>query len=192
MKKMLTRFAAACVFAAVSASTIAADTFVIDNHDNGMHAFVQFRVKHLGYSWLYGNFKNFDGEFVYDAADDSKNTVNVTVDMSSLDTLHTERDKHLRSDEFLDVKKFPESTFVSTKFETVGENKAKMTGNLTLLGVTKEVTLDVDVIGGGKDPWGGYRQGFEGRTTINAQDFGVPTPWVQDVELVWSVEGIKK
>jgi polyisoprenoid-binding protein YceI len=164
---------------------------VIDNHDKGMHAFVQFRVKHLGYSWLYGNFKKFDGKFVYDAKDDSKNEVSVTVDMTSLDSLHAERDKHLRGADFLNVGKYPKAMFKSTKYKSIGDNKAKLVGNLTFLGVTKEVTLDVDVVGGGEDPWGGYRQGFEGRTTINPQDYGMKAPWLTSVELIWSAEGVR-
>ncbi len=166
----------------------AADKYAIDV--KGAHAFVQFRVKHLGYSWLYGRFNKFDGSFVYDAKDDSKNSVNVTVDMTSLDSNHSERDVHLRDKKYLNTAKYSQATFVSKKYETTGTNKAKLTGDLTLMGVTKEITLDVDVIGGGDDPWGGYRQGFEGKTTINASDFGMKAN-VGEVELIWSVEGIK-
>ena len=158
----------------------------------GAHAFVQFRIKHLGFSWLYGRFDTFDGTFSYDPNDDSKNTVEVVVDVASIDTSHAERDKHLRADKYLNVAKFPQAKFVSTKYVSTGEKSAKLTGNLTLLGVTKEVVVDVEYIGGGKDPWGGERVGFEGTTTINAQDFGVETAWVQDVDLIWSVEGIAK
>jgi len=158
----------------------------------GAHAFVQFRVKHLGFSWLYGRFNKFDGNFSFDPSDDSKNSVNVTVDVTSIDSNHAERDKHLRGADYLNVSKFPEAKFVGTKYETTGDKTATLTGDLTLLGVTKEVMLDVVMIGSGKSPWGDERVGFEGRTTINAQDFGVATKWLTDVELVWSVEGIHK
>ncbi len=167
----------------------AADRYKIDT--DGAHAFVQFRVKHLGYSWLYGRFNRFDGEFVYDPKDDSKNSVTATVDVTSLDTNHAERNKHLRDTKYLNADKFSKAKFVSTKYETVGENKAKLTGNLTLMGKTKEVVLDVDVIGGGDDPWGGYRQGFEATTTIKPADFGMKAN-VGEVELTWSVEGIRQ
>ncbi len=167
----------------------AADRYKIDTE--GAHAFVQFRVKHLGYSWLYGRFNRFDGEFVYDPKNDSKNSVTATVDISSLDTNHAERNKHLRDSKYLNADKHAQAKFVSTKYETVGENKAKLTGNLTLMGTTKEVTLDVDVIGGGDDPWGGYRQGFEATTTIKPSDFGMKAN-VGEVELIWSVEGIRQ
>ncbi len=165
------------------------NTYQIDV--KGAHAFVQFRVKHLGYSWLYGHFDRFDGEFVYDPKDDSKNTVSVTVDVTSLDSNHAERDKHLRAKKYLNTEKYSEASFVSTKYETVSKEKATLSGKLTLLGVTKEITLDVDVIGGGDDPWGGYRQGFEGKATIKASDFGMKAN-VGEVELIWSVEGVLK
>ncbi len=174
---------------APSAYVAAEDTYRIDTE--GMHAFVQFRVKHLGYSWLYGRFDLFEGEFVYDAKDDSKNQVAVTVDITSLDSNHSERDKHLKGKKYLNAGKYGQAKFESTKYETLSEGKAKLTGNLTLLGVTKEIVLDVEVIGGGDDPWGGYRQGFEGKTTISAADFGVDAS-AGTVELIWSVEGVRK
>ncbi len=179
---------AALVFAP-SALVSAENIYTIDTQ--GAHAFVQFRVKHLGYSWLYGHFDRFDGEFVYDAKDDSKNKVSVTVDVTSLDSNHGERDKHLKGKKYLNAGKYAKATFESTKYETLSEKKAKLTGNLTLLGVTKEIVLDVDLIGGGDDPWGGYRQGFEGKATISAADFGIAAS-VGEVELIWSVEGILK
>ncbi len=169
--------------------SFAADKYQIDV--KGAHAFVQFRVKHLGYSWLYGHFDRFDGTFSYDPKDDSKNTVSVTVDVTSLDSNHAERDKHLRAKKYLNTDKFSKASFQSTSYQTVSENKAVLKGNLTLMGVTKEITLDVDVIGGGDDPWGGYRQGFEGTATISAKDFGMKAN-VGEVELIWSVEGIKQ
>ena len=182
-KKLTT---AAALSLAMSAPAFA-DQFVIDT--KGAHAFVQFRVSHLGFSWLYGRFNDFSGEFTYDANDDSKNKVEVVVDMTSLDSNHSERDKHLRSKDYLDVRKFSEAKFVSTEYKSMGKDKAALKGNLTIMGKTKEVELDVEIIGGGEDPWGGYRQGFEGRTTIAASDFGLN---VGDVDLILSVEGIRK
>lgn len=168
---------------------VAADKYQIDVQ--GAHAFVQFRVKHLGYSWLYGHFDRFDGEFTYDPKNDAKNKVSVTVDVTSLDSNHAERDKHLRAKKYLNTDKYAKASFESTAYKSLGGDKATLTGNLTLMGVTKEITLDVDIIGGGEDPWGGYRQGFEGRTTISAKDFGMKAN-VGEVELIWSVEGIRK
>lgn len=176
-------------------SVAAADEYVIDT--SGAHAFVQFRVKHLGYSWLYGRFNKFSGEFTYDEKDPSKNQVTVEVDTTSLDSNHAKRDKHVRSGDFLDVDKFSMAKFVSSKFVPGKEGTAKLEGNLTLHGVTKPIVIDVENIGGGKDPWGGYRHGFEGRVTIQPEDWGIPMkkklgPASTDVELILSVEGVRK
>lgn len=155
----------------------------------GAHQFIQFRVQHLGYSWLYGRFNDFDGTFSYDADKPNDSKVSVTINTSSVDSNHAERDKHLRSDDFLSVDKFPEAKFISTSFD--GKTLA---GNLTLLGVTKPVSIDVEKIGEGKDPWGGYRAGFEGNTTFALADFGIkgPGPKSANVEMILSVEGKKK
>ncbi len=83
----------------------------------GSHQFLQFRVQHLGYSWLYGRFNNFDGTFSYDADAPEKSKVSVTIDTTSVDSNHAERDKHIRSDDFLNVDKYPEATFESTSFD---------------------------------------------------------------------------
>ena len=157
-------------------SAVAAD-YKIDKE--GQHAFVNFRIQHLGYSWLYGTFKDFDGTFTFD----EKNPAN-----------HAERDKHLRSAEFLNVTKFPKATFTSTDVKKDGD-KLNITGNLTLNGVTKPVTLDAKLIGQGDDPWGGKRAGFEAAGKIHLKDFNITTdlgPASQDVELVISVEGVQQ
>ena len=162
----------------------------------GSHAFVQFKAKHLGISWLYGRFNKFEGSFTYDPENDANNSTTATIDMNSLDSNHAERDVHLKNDKFLNTEKYETAKFVSTKYVTTGENKAKLTGNLTLMGVTKEVTLDVDVMGKTVAPWEQgkdiERRGFEGRVTINPADYGMKSTWVGDVELVLSVEGIGK
>jgi polyisoprenoid-binding protein YceI len=195
--KTLKRLACYCAvsLAALSAiPTLAAD-YKIDTE--GAHAFVQFRVKHLGYSWLYGRFNEFDGQFTYDPENPSKNSVEVIVDTASIDSNHAERDKHIRDEDFLHVKKYPQAKFVSTQWESTGESTAKLKGDLTLHGTTKPITIDVEHIGGGKDPWGGYRQGFEGRATIKPADFGIPMaeklgPASAEVELMLTVEGIRQ
>lgn len=156
----------------------------------GAHQFLQFRVQHLGYSWLYGRFNDFDGSFSFDAADPKSAKVSVTIDTSSVDSNHAERDKHLRSGDFLNVDKFPEATFESTSFDGT-----TLKGNLTLVGVTKPVEIAVEKIGEGKDPWGGYRAGFEGKTTFAMADFGITKnlgPKAANVEMIISVEGVKK
>lgn len=171
---------------------MAAD-YAIDKQ--GQHAFVNFKISHLGYSWLYGTFKDFDGSFSFDAAKPQDSKVNVTLNTSSVDTNHAERDKHLRSDDFLNVGEHPTATFASTAVKTTGEGTADITGDLTLNGVTKPVVIAAKFIGEGKDPWGGYRAGFEGSTTLKLKDFDIQKdlgPTSQEVELIISVEGVRQ
>ncbi|CAH0992378.1 Protein YceI [Sinobacterium norvegicum] len=170
-----------------------ADSYKIDTE--GAHASVEFKIKHLGYSWLVGRFNTFDGEFNYDAATPGDATVNVTIDTTSIDSNHAERDKHLRGKDFLNVAKFPKAEFNSQSFTDLGDGKATLIGELTLHGVTKAVTIDVVKIGEGQDPWGGYRLGFEGTTSIALKDFGIDYnlgPASTHVELTLNVEGIKQ
>lgn len=160
----------------------------------GAHAFVQFRIKHLGFSWVYGRFDKFDGSFVYDKNNPKASTVNVNINTKSLNSNHAERDKHLRSADFLNVAKFPTASFVSTSFEPSDNGKATLNGKLTLLGVTKEISIDVNNLGGGKDPWGGEREGFSGTTEVALKDFGIDYnlgPASQTVEIMLDLEGVK-
>lgn len=170
-----------------------AEHYVLDTQ--GSHAFIQFKIKHLGYSWLLGRFNTFSGGFSLDKAAIEKSSVKVDVDVTSLDSNHAERDKHLRGDDFFDVSKYPKASFVSTKIEKTGDNTANITGNLTLKGVTKPVTLATTYIGGGNDPWGGHRQGFEATTEIRLKDFGIDYdlgPASQTAQIYISAEGVRK
>ncbi|MEZ5538151.1 MAG: YceI family protein [Thiolinea sp.] len=170
-----------------------ADDYAFDVENK--HSFVQFRVQHLGYSWLYGRFNEFDGNFSFDEASPDKAAVNVTIKTASVDSNHAERDKHLRSEDFLDVDKFPEATFKSTAYKPAENGKGVIEGELTLRGVTKPVSIEVEQIGTGEDPWGGYRRGFEGRAQFKMADFGITKdlgPASQVVEMILSVEGIKQ
>lgn len=194
MKLKLTTLATSILaLGMMSASyTVKAADYVVDNKG---HASINFRVQHLGYSWTYGSFNDFDGKFSYDKAAPEKTTVVVNINTTSVDTHHAERDKHLRSDDFLNVDKFPEAKFVSTAY-TAGEGEdGVLKGNLTLMGVTKPVEIGVTKMGEGKDPWGKYRAGFEGKTTFTMADFGIKNtlgPKSANVEMILSVEGIKQ
>ncbi|SHK33511.1 Polyisoprenoid-binding protein YceI [Marinobacter antarcticus] len=168
-------------------------TYDFDNE--GAHQFITFKISHLGYSWLYGRFNDFDGQFVYDAENPQNSSVNVTIDASSVDSNHAERDKHLRSEDFLHVGEYPEASFKSKRVEVDGDGEADIVGDLTLRGVTREVTLDVEMLGHGKDPWGGYRMGFEAETELRLEDFGIPMSLgkaSETVEITISVEGIRQ
>lgn len=168
-------------------------TYAFDQ--KGAHQFITFKISHLGYSWLYGRFNDFDGQFVYDAENPENGSVNVTIDTASVDSNHGERDKHLRSDDFLSVDEHPEASFKSTRVVADGDDEAEVYGELTLNGVTREVVLDVEMLGHGKDPWGGYRMGFEAETEIRLKDFGIDYDLgkaAETVELNISVEGIRQ
>jgi polyisoprenoid-binding protein YceI len=138
------------------------------------HSNAQFVVRHLGISNVQGDFTKVSGAVQLDDQDISKSSVAASIDVSSVDTRVADRDNDLRSDHFFDVARYPTMTFKSTKIWKTGEGTAKMTGNLTIHGVTKEVTFDVTgpsaII---KDPWGNSRCGVSGTTKINRQDFGL-------------------
>lgn len=192
---MIRRYALAAFIAVVttmSTPSIAAD-YVIDT--KGAHASINFRVKHLGFSWLVGRFDKFSGNFKFAADNPAASQVKVEIDTASVNSNHSERDKHLRSADFLDVEKFPKATFESSKVTLDGTDKATIVGNLTLHGVTKELTIQATRIGGGQDPWGGTREGFEGTTKFALADFGITKdlgPASKDVELTLHVEGVKQ
>lgn len=197
MKRLtLTNVATATITALALSFTVptaqAAD-YVIDT--KGAHAFIQFRVQHLGYSWLYGRFNTFAGTFAYDDANPSASKINVTIDTSSVDSNHAERDKHLRSTDFLAVDQFPKATFVSTGVDVNADGSAKVSGDFTFRGVTKAITLDVKKMGEGQDPWGGYRAGFEGSTTITMADYGLTYnlgPASTQAEIILTLEGVRQ
>lgn len=192
MKLRYAPLAALAAAIALAAPVSAAD-YAFDI--KGAHASINFRVKHLGFSWLAGRFDTFNGTFSYDDKTPEKSAVSVEIDTASVNSNHAERDKHLRSADFLDVAKFPKATFVSKSVKPKDGGKATIVGDLTLRGVTKEVTIEATAIGGGADPWGGMRQGFEGVTSFKLADFGVPKdlgPASKDVELTLHVEGVKK
>ncbi|MBI6550099.1 YceI family protein [Xenorhabdus lircayensis] len=160
----------------------------------GQHAFIEFRIQHLGMSWLYGNFRKFDGKFTFDAQNPATDKINVIIKTDSVDTNHAERDKHLRGPDFLNTAKHPEAKFTSTEVKKTGENYT-IIGDLTLNGVTKPVTLNAKLMGEGKDPWGGYRAGFEANGKIKLKDFSIKGdlgPKSQEVELIITVEGVRE
>lgn len=179
--------------AAPAAAPAAEEHYVIDT--KGAHAAIEFRIKHLGFSWLVGRFDDFSGNFTWDGDNPHNSRVEVVIDTASVNSNHAERDKHLRDADFLDVEKYPEARFVSTAYKPTGDDSAELTGELTLHGVTRPVTIVVEQIGHGKDPWGGYRRGFAGTTRLTLADFGIKRdlgPASREVYLFLSVEGIRQ
>jgi len=158
------------VMAMAVAVAAQAGTWQIDPN----HSAAQFSVRHLGVSTVRGAFMKVSGSATYDPADPSKGTVEVSIDASSVDTRVQMRDNDLRSPNFLDVQKYPTVTFKSKQAKSAGAGKLQIVGDLTIHGVTKEVTLDVDGPSAPiKDPWGNQRIGASASTKINRKDFGV-------------------
>jgi polyisoprenoid-binding protein YceI len=138
------------------------------------HSSAQFAVRHMAISTVRGAFSKITGTLVFDDQDVTKSTVEVSIDVSTVDTREPDRDKDLRSDRFFDVAHFPTMTFKSKKVEQAGAGKLKVTGDLTIRGTTKEVVLEVDGPSAPvKDPWGNLRTAATATAKINRQDFGV-------------------
>jgi len=139
-----------------------------------MHSSAQFSVRHLGVSTVRGAFTKVSGSAKYDPADPSKTSLDATIDATSVDTRVEMRDNDLRSPNFLEVQKYPTITFHSKRVKGAGAGKLQIVGDLTIHGVTKEVTLDVDGPSAPiKDPWGNQRIGASASTKINRKDFAV-------------------
>jgi polyisoprenoid-binding protein YceI len=146
-----------------------ASTWTID----GAHADVSFSVRHMMVSNVKGSFTKVEGTVELDDKDVTKSKVSVTIDAKTVDTANAKRDEHLRGADFFDVEKFPTITFESTKVAKA-KGGLKVTGNLTIHGVTKSVVLDVEgPTNAIKDPWGMNRRGLSASTKINRKDFGL-------------------
>jgi polyisoprenoid-binding protein YceI len=138
------------------------------------HSNIGFKVRHLMISNVKGNFEKLTGVVDINEKDVTKSKVDVSIDTASINTNVQKRDEHLRSADFFDVAKFPTMTFVSKKVAKAGKNKLKVTGDLTLHGITKQVVLDVEgPTAESKDPWGNIRRGAVATTKINRTDFGL-------------------
>lgn len=194
MKKQLLATAVAFSLTAGAQADDGSGTYAFDV--DGKHQFIMFKISHLGYSWLYGRFNEFEGEFTYDAQNPANGSVTVSVDTASVDSNHAERDKHLRGGDFLSVDEFPQATFTSKRIIMDDDgDEADIVGDLTLRGVTREITLEAEMINHGEDPWGGYRMGFEAETELRLKDFGIPMdlgPQSETVEMIISVEGVRQ
>ena len=172
MDQLLSRTTIGATLAAVLALSAAATTttWQIDPQ----HTAAGFAVKHLMISTVRGQFKGVTGTVNWDDQDISKSTVDITIDANTMDTSEPKRDADLKSDKFFEVAKYPTITFKSKKIEQVSAGKLKITGDLTIRGVTKEAVLDVEgPTPPVKDPWGNTRVAANATTKINRQDFGV-------------------
>ncbi len=147
--------------------------WVIDN----AHSEITFNVRHMMISNARGRFEKFSGTVNFDEANPAASTVEVQIEAASINTREAQRDGHLRSPDFLDADKYPLLTFKSKHVETTGSNTGKITGDLTIRDVTKEVVLDTEYSGQSKSPWGTTSAGFSATTKINRKDWN----------LVWNV-----
>ena len=144
------------------------------------HSHVAFTVRHMVFAKVKGHFTKWAAELDYDEKDPTRSTLSVEIDVASIDTREPQRDGHLRSADFFEAEKYPKIVYESRSVERAGDAGLRVVGDLTIHGVTREVALDVEPLGSGKDPWGNQRLGFEARTSINRADFGLK--WNQVLE----------
>jgi polyisoprenoid-binding protein YceI len=138
------------------------------------HTAVEFQVKHMMFTTVRGRFPEVSGELFLDAEDATRSWVKASVQVASVDTRDAQRDAHLRSADFFDAEQYPTITFESKRVELGRrENEARVVGDLTIRGVTKEVVFDAAFVGRGNDPWGNVRVGLTASTTVNRKDFGL-------------------
>ncbi len=188
MKKALLMFAATAM---MMTPALAADTYTIDP----VHSHIQFKIMHLNTGYQYGRFNDFEGTVVVDEKTPANSKVDITVKTASVDTKVEKRDEHLRSADFFNAAQFPNLTFKSTKVEGAGANKFKVSGNLTMHGVTKPLSFVFTKTGQGPGMQKEYRMGGEASFTVNRHDFGIDYMkggLGKDVTVMLSFEGIKK
>ena len=150
-----------------AATAVTTGTWALD----ASHTEIGFTVRHL-MSKVRGKFETFEGT-ITSHDDITLSTVNVTVDLSSVNTGTADRDAHLRSGDFFSAEEHPTMTFVSTGVSVKDDNEFAVTGDLTIKGITKSVVLDTELLGEGGDPWGGTRVGLEATTSISRKEFGI-------------------
>ncbi len=160
------------------------------------HSFANWSVRHV-VSKTSGTFSDITGKILIDSENLANSSVEAKINMLSVNSSHAKRDKHIKEADYLDTQKFASMTFISKKIEAISNTEGVMTGVLTMHGVAKEITFPFKVLGFGTDPWGGYRTGFEAKTSLKASDFGFgwgikPNASVgDDIEITLLIEGVK-
>lgn len=170
---------------------MAENTYEIDPS----HSSILFGIKHFGASHVYGRLNNPVGTLSFDEKNPEKSSVVIEVKAADIDTANQKRDDHLKGAEFFNIEKFPAISFKSSSVEKQGQQEYQIKGDLTFLGKTRTITVQAQHIGFGKDPWGGYRTGFESKFTIKRSDFGMDFmqgPLGDDVQIITSIEAVKK
>lgn len=144
------------------------------------HSHINFTARHMMISKVRGSFESFSGTVNYDEANPTNTTVNIEVDLASINTRDEQRDGHLKSPDFFDVANHPTMTFVSSRVEQIDENNGRLIGDLTIKGITKEVALAVEYAGLAKSPWGTESAGFSASGSLNRKEWGLN--WNQALE----------
>lgn len=159
------------------------------------HSFVTFRIDHLGIGKAYGAFEKIEGVVRHDAADPTQSSLRVVIDATTVNTYNQKRNQHLLGSDFLAAKEFPEIVFESKSVAVDEEGAMKITGDLTLHGVTKEVVAEASKVGEGEDPWGNQRIGFEGMIKIDRMAHGIeymPDGLGKTVDVWIAIEAIRE
>ncbi len=194
---LIAGFSLAVVLAVAALPAAAAvETYTIDQS----HSMVGFKIRHF-VSKVPGRFGDYSGTITVDRENLAATKIDVEINAASIDTDNDQRDEHLRSSDFFDVEKFPKITFKSAKVTPNGKDKATVEGTLTMRGVSKPVTMEVDILGYAPDAWGGFRAGYEATTTIDRKEFGIVWNTVldsggvvlgDDVEITLNIEAIRQ
>ena len=179
------------MLAILSSLAQAAETYKLDP----MHTSIVFRVKHLGVAYVYGRFNGPSGTFVFDETSPSKSAIEMQAETNNVDTAVEKRDTHLKSPDFFNTGEYPTVSFKSKSVKKLNEAVYEVSGDLTLIGKTRPITVEVNATGAGKDPWGNFRRGFETSFSIKRSDFGMTFMMggvSDEVNLTVSVEGIRQ
>ena len=183
---------AAALILACSHAIAEQETYKIDEN----HSFANWSIRHVA-SKTSGTFSDITGKILIDRDNLANSSVEAKINMLSVNSSHAKRDKHIKEKDYLDTDKFATATFVSKKIEATSKTEGVMIGTFTMHGVAKEMTFPFKVLGFGIDPWGGYRSGFEAKTSLKASDFGFgwglkPNPSVGDeIEITLLIEGVQ-
>ena len=179
------------MLAFLSSLAQAAETYKLDPE----HTSIVFRVKHLGIAYVYGRFNGPIGTFVFDESSPSKSSIEMQAETKNVDTAVEKRDTDLKSPDFFNAGEYPHVSFKSKSVKKLKETVYEVSGDLTLLGKTRPITVEVNATGAGKDPWGNFRRGFETSFSIKRSDFGMTFMMggvSDEVNLTVSVEGIRQ
>jgi polyisoprenoid-binding protein YceI len=158
---------------AAQQTTIALQDLTGDYQIDPTHSRLGFVARHAMVTKVRGHFNEFEGRLHLDADDPSRCSAEIRIKVASISTSQDQRDEHLRNADFFDAENHPEIVFRSTSAEAVDDDTYRLTGDLTIKGITRPVTIDLDYTGAAKDPWGNLRVGFEGRTDVNRKDWGI-------------------